>query len=50
MIPRQVKESKEAGADAVLIILDMLNICQYNILIKACRKYKILPIIEITPF
>ncbi len=46
MIPRQIEESKQAGADAVLIIREMLHENQYNILIEACKKYKITPIVE----
>lgn len=48
MIPRQIKESKEAGADAVLILYEFLKYGQYKELIKACKKYKIVPIVEIS--
>ena len=47
MIPKQIKESKEAGADAVLLIRNMINTIQYNILMEACKKYKIEPITEL---
>ena len=46
MIPRQIKESKEAGADAVLIIRDFLTSEQYDVLIQACEKEQIIPITE----
>ena len=47
MIPRQIKESKEAGADAVLIIRNLLPRDQYHLLIKTCALFKIIPITEI---
>ena len=47
MIPKQVEESKIAGADAVLLIRNLLDTKQYHRLIKACIKYKIEPITEI---
>jgi len=46
MIPRQIKESKEAGADAVLIIRDFLTSNQYDVLIQTCEKEHIIPITE----
>ena len=47
MIPRQIKESKEAGADAVLIIREFLTEIQYIKLLEECEKNKIIPITEI---
>ncbi len=50
MVPKQIKESKEAGADAVLLIYEFLEFEQYKELIKACKKCKIMPIVEINWF
>ena len=50
MIPRQIKESKEAGANAVLIIRDFLDTYQYEKLIDSCKENKIIPITEISYF
>ncbi len=47
MIPKQVKESKESGADAVLIIKTFLNVMQYDKLIDSCKKENIIPITEV---
>jgi len=46
MIPRHIKESKEAGADAVLILGNFLTFEQYDRIIKECRRENIIPITE----
>ncbi len=48
MIPRQIKESKDAGADAVLLIRDFLTKEQYGKLIDTCEKENVISITEIT--
>lgn len=47
MVPLQIKESKEAGADAVLLIRNLLSENQYYTLIGACKIFKIEPITEL---
>jgi indole-3-glycerol phosphate synthase len=48
MIPRQIEESKIAGADAVLLIKDFLSLEQYIVLTNACAKLGIDFITEVT--
>lgn len=47
MVPKQVKESKEAGADAVLLIRYFLSNHQYKVLLEACDEHKIISIVEV---
>lgn len=46
-ISKQIKESKEAGADAVLLLRDFLTSWQYDILLSTCTEENIMPITEV---
>lgn len=47
MIPKQIKESKEAGANAVLLLKNYLTEEQYEELVYTCHSLKITPLTEV---
>ena len=47
MVPKQIEESRQMGADAVLIIRDFLTSKQYDELIFACRTKGVIPLTEV---